>query len=269
MENSKTQKSNISVGIIGFGAFGRLIAKHIGKDVELLAHDAATDLENQASDLGVTLTTLENVALCDVIVLAVPVSSFEEILTSIAPICRSGSTVVDVGSVKMQPAFAMEQILPPHVNVVATHPLFGPESASDGIAGLKIAVCPVRGNRHRVLSNYFRNQLNLGVIETTPEEHDREAATVQGLTHLIAKVLLDMKPLPSRMTTRSFDLLMEAISMVQYDAPEVFHAIEQQNRFAPEVRRRFFNLANELRLTLEAGEEKSGTPSAQEELTLH
>lgn len=81
---------------------------------------------------------------------------------------------------------------------------------------------------------------------TTPEDHDREAAVVQGLTHLIAKVLLGMGPLPTRMTTESFDLLSEAISMVQDDAPEVFEAIEKANPYAETVRRQFFDLAARL-----------------------
>ena len=87
---------------------------------------------------------------------------------------------------------------------------------------------------------------------TTPEFHDKEAAVVQGLTHLIAKVLLKMGPLPTRMTTKSFDLLSEAISMVQHDAPEVFEAIEKANPYAEIVRRRFFDLAAELSVELEA-----------------
>ncbi len=66
---------------------------------------------------------------------------------------------------------------------------------------------------------------------------------VQGLTHLIAKVLVQMEPLPSRMTTRSFDLLLRAVEVVRYDAPEVFEAIERANPYAASVRRRFFDLA--------------------------
>ena len=81
---------------------------------------------------------------------------------------------------------------------------------------------------------------------TTPEAHDREAAMVQGLTHLIAKVLVQMEPLPSRMTTRSFELLMQGVDMVRHDAPEVFQAIEQSNPFTREVRRQFFDLASKL-----------------------
>ncbi len=75
---------------------------------------------------------------------------------------------------------------------------------------------------------------------------------MQGLTHLIAKVLVQMEPLPRRMTTRSFDLLMQAIGMVRHDAPEVFHAIERANPYAPAVRRRFFALAASLADELEA-----------------
>jgi prephenate dehydrogenase len=76
---------------------------------------------------------------------------------------------------------------------------------------------------------------------------------VQGLTHLIAKVLVQMEPLPSRMTTRSFDLLVRATEMVRDDAPEVFEAIERANPYAGAVRRRFFDLAANLDRALESG----------------
>ncbi|SFK82262.1 Prephenate dehydrogenase, partial [Pseudovibrio ascidiaceicola] len=143
-------------------------------------------------------------------------------------------------------------LLPDNVDIVASHPLFGPQSATTGIKGLKIAVCPIQGKRHARLVAFLRKILGLTVIVTTPEDHDQEAAVVQGLTHLIAKVLLRMGPLPTRMTTKSFDLLSEAISMVQHDAPEVFEAIEKANPYAETVRRRFFDLAASLSEELEA-----------------
>ncbi len=66
---------------------------------------------------------------------------------------------------------------------------------------------------------------------------------VQGLTHLIAKVLVQMEPLPTSMTTRSYELLMQGVEMVRHDSPAVFDAIERINPFVPEVRRTFFKLA--------------------------
>ncbi|MFK7878653.1 prephenate dehydrogenase/arogenate dehydrogenase family protein [Roseobacter sp.] len=240
-----------TLGIIGFGAFGRLIAEHLFAHFDLYAYDATAGLERKAADRGITLTSLQEVAQCDVVVLATPVSCCVEVAKSIAPICRPGALVLDVGSVKVQPSEVMREFLPHYVHIVAMHPLFGPESGRDGIAGLKIAICPLRGCRRRLVARFLRVQLGLQVIETTPEAHDREAATVQGLTHLIGKVLLEMGPLPTRMTTRSFDLLVEAISMVQNDAPEVFDAIENANPYARDVRRRFFRLASDLNWELE------------------
>ncbi len=178
--------------------------------------------------------------------LASRMSSFEQVVSEIAVACKPGALIVDVGSVKVVPSEIMLRRFPNYVDIVATHPLFGPQSAMEGIEGLKIAVCPIQGKRHARLAAFLRVALRLTVIMTTPEDHDREAAVVQGLTHLIAKVLLGMGPLPTRMTTESFDLLSEAISMVQDDAPEVFEAIEKANPYAETVRRQFFDLAARL-----------------------
>ena len=83
----------------------------------------------------------------------------------------------------------------------------------------------------------------MNVILTSAEEHDRELATVQGLTHLIARTLADMAPLPARMTTTSFERMMEAARMVQGDSAGVFATIAHANPFAAEVREDFLRKA--------------------------
>ena len=250
MSNNKNHIT--SLGIVGFGAFGQLAALHLGQHFEITAYDPSPNVAKAAKDLGVRLTSLRAVSQADVILIAAPVSSFEQVVGEIAVACRPGALVVDVGSVKIVPADIMRRLLPNHVDIVATHPLFGPQSAKTGVEGLKIAICPIQGKQHTRLAALLRKMLGLTVIMTTPEEHDKEAAVVQGLTHLIAKVLLRMGPLPKRMTTKSFDLLCEAISMVQHDAPEVFEAIERANPYAETVRHRFFDLAASLSVELEA-----------------
>ena len=236
------------LGLIGFGAFGRLTARHLAPWFEVIAHDpATTDGEGVA-----TLADLATAAACPVVILAVPVGTLEETLRAITPHLRPDALVIDVGSVKVKPAKVMLDGLPVGVGIVGTHPLFGPQSGKDGIAGLRIAVCPVRGDKAawRVAA-FCRKALGLKVFVVTPEDHDREAATVQGLTHLIAKVLLAMEPLPSRMTTASFERLMQAVDMVRHDSPAVFRAIEHANPYAAEVRERFFSLAEQARRDLD------------------
>lgn len=236
------------LGLIGYGAFGRLTARHLEPWFEVLAHDpGATDTEGP-----VRLTDLSTAAACPVVVLAVPVEALAGTLAAIGPHLQIAALVLDVGSVKVGPAQLMADHLPAHVEAVGTHPLFGPQSARDGIAGLRIAICPVRGDRTawRVAA-FCRHALKLKVCLVSPEDHDREAAVVQGLTHLISRVLLSMEPLPTRMTTASFERIMQAVEMVRYDSPAVFRAIERDNPYAAEVRNRFFDLAAEARAELD------------------
>ncbi len=242
-----------ALGLIGFGAFGRLVAAHLAPLFSLRVHDPFVP-DSVLVAAGLAPGSLAEAAACPVVVLATPVPTLAAVVRDIAPHLNPGALVLDVGSVKVRPAQIMRSGLPPWVDIVATHPLFGPQSARDGLRGLKIAVCPVRGGRGPKVGAFLRRALGLTVILTTPEAHDREAAAVQGLTHLIAKVLVAMEPLPTRMTTRSFDLVMQAVGMVRHDAPEVYHAIERENPYAGEVRRRFFELAAQMDGELGAAE---------------
>ena len=242
------RKTVTSIGIIGFGAFGRLMAHHLQPHFRLRVFDPDQPAQFDDSGKGLVPGDIAEIGACDLVILAVPVGAVPSALAGLAPHLRAGAIVLDVGSVKIAPALAMQAGLPDHVEIVGTHPLFGPQSGKDGIAGLRIAVCPVRGDKAawRVAA-FCRKALGRKVFVVTPEDHDREAATVQGLTHLIAKVLLAMEPLPTRMTTASFDRLMQAVDMVRHDSPAVFRAIERDNPFAAEVRERFFTLADEAR----------------------
>jgi len=247
---SQATQFHPAVGVIGFGAFGRLIVRHLGPHMALRVYDPRP-AEADSQTYGAVRTDLIAAARCSVVILAVPVSRLSDVVADIAPHLRSGTLVVDVGSVKMIPVEIMRAGLPAGVEILGTHPLFGPQCAVGGIAGLKIAVCPDTTGRHgRRAAAFLRTVLKLKVIVTTPEAHDREAAAVQGLTHLIARVLVAMEPLPTHMTTRSFSLLMQAVDMVRHDAPEVFEAIERSNPFAADVRQRFFKLAAQVEADL-------------------
>jgi len=239
-----------SIGIVGFGAFGRLIAEHLHPYFTLFACDPALTAEDERH-AHVRFGNISAVARCDLVILAVPVSELSSALRAIRPHLRPGGIVVDVGSVKVRPVAVMKAELPAFVDIVGTHPLFGPQSARNGIAGRKIALCPVRGRSAPRIAAFLRRVLKLAVYIVSPEEHDRQAAIVQGITHLIASVLVRMEPLRTQLTTASFDHLMQATEMVKQDAASVFLAIERDNPYAAEVREQFFLIAEATRTKLD------------------
>lgn len=247
-----SQTNNLpTVGLFGFGAFGRLIAEHLHVHLPIIVYDPVMQACGPGWYGKITIGSVGDAGRCDIVILAIPVSELRNAIRSLRPHLRPGAIVIDVGSVKLKPARIMLSELPEFVDVIGMHPLFGPQSASEGIAGHKIAVCPIRGQSRLRVAAFLCRVLRLKVYVTSAEAHDREAAVVQGLTHLIAKVLLRMGPLPTKLTTASFDHLVQAAEMVRYDAPGVFNAIEQDNPFATDVRERFFALAEEARAELE------------------
>lgn len=239
-----------TVGILGFGAFGRLIAEHLHAYFQVTVSDPAGVPDDQLA-AGISFGGLAEVGRADLVILAVPIETLRSAILSLNPHLRPGTIVLDVTSVKVEPVRIMRELLPSHVEIVGTHPLFGPQSSHDGIAGRKIAICPVIGSSAWRIAAFLRRVLKLKVYMADPEEHDREAAVVQGITHLIARVLLRMEPLPKRLTTASFDRLVQAIDMVRHDSESVFLTIERDNPFSAAMRKRYFEVAEQVRSEVE------------------
>ncbi|MDD4617231.1 MAG: prephenate dehydrogenase/arogenate dehydrogenase family protein, partial [Alphaproteobacteria bacterium] len=106
-----------SLGLIGVGSFGSFAAHHLSKHFDLVLHDAGTDATLLARDLKACCGDLNAAAVCDIVVLAVPVQKIRQVLTDIAPMLKPNALVIDVCSVKIKPVQAMLEILPETVSI--------------------------------------------------------------------------------------------------------------------------------------------------------
>lgn len=229
------------VGLIGFGAFGRLAATHMAPHCELLVHDPAASAADVRST-GAGSCSVEDVSTCDACVLAVPMQSLEPVCLQLAPHLSEQTLVADVSSIKTGPVETMLRTLPPHVEVLGTHPLFGPQTVGEiGLPGQSIALCPVRLSDRRMQEarEFLRKTLGLNIIETTPDEHDRQMALVQVVTHLVGHAAseMDLPELP--LATLAYKRLLQMKHNVERDSEELFEAIQTLNPYAADVRRRF------------------------------
>lgn len=232
-----------SIGIIGLGAFGRFMAKHLLPWHRVVGYDIAPpSAESLARDGAgaIDLVSLEEAASTDIVVFAVPFASLEESASLAAPHIRPGSLVLDVTSVKVRPLDILRQIIPEHAELMGTHPLFGPQSGKNGIEGLRIALCPIRIKQERYfkICDFLTDRLRLLVLKVDPDNHDREMAKVQAMTHFMSRALREIGIPPSLMATKAYEKLQEFASIVLSDSWDLFLTIQKGNPYADELRQR-------------------------------
>lgn len=179
-------------------------------------------------------------ARADLVVLAVPISAVERVCRDMAGWLKPGQVVVDTCSVKERPIEIMLRELPEDVQILGTHPLFGPDSGKKGIAGLKITVCPARiePDCYQAVLGYLKS-LGLVTLETTPEEHDRQIARTQAVFHLIAQACKRLNWGGEEITTPGPETFFNLLQTVQNDTEQLFFDLQRENRHAAQARAEF------------------------------
>jgi prephenate dehydrogenase len=226
----------MEIGVYGLGRFGTFWAAELSR-----RHTVKVYSRTKRTDLPAGLTWVEEDELLGlpVIILCVSISSMEPVLSKISGRLRPGSLVMDTCSVKVYPALKMTELLPRQVNILATHPMFGPDSGGGGIHGLPIVLCPVRiaENLLAVWREAFQ-AMGLTVIHMDPHEHDREAAYTQGITHYVGRVLADLGLTESRIGTLGYKKILEVMEQTCNDPWQLFLDLQRYNPYTREMRRK-------------------------------
>jgi prephenate dehydrogenase len=249
------------VGVYGLGRFGSFWAELLSSRCEVRgwSRNAARPTPPGVRRVDeVELLSLPAVFLCT------SISSMEEVLARIGGRVRPGSLVMDTCSVKIHPVRLMEQALPPPVSILGTHPLFGPDSARDGVRGLPMILCPARigeGKLHEWEG--FFGSLGLDVRVMSPEEHDRQAANTQGITHYVGRVLADFGIAPSTVSTLGYRKLLEIVEQTCNDPWQLFLDLQRYNPHTREMRVRLKRSLERVMGMLENGEDAPGGPESR------
>lgn len=219
----------MKLGIIGgTGKMGRLfvpVFERAGFDV--LVSGRKTALKN--SDLAKT---------CDIVIVSVPIHDTCRVIAEIAPLMRNDQLLCDFTSLKVKPVEAM---LASRADVIGLHPMFGPTVSS--IKGQTIIACPARASAARTesLLKIFRDEGAVCTI-TTPEDHDKMVAVVQGLTHYVTLCMADtIRRLgmdiraTQAFTSPVYQIELSLMGRLLSQDPALYADILQQNPFVPDV----------------------------------
>jgi prephenate dehydrogenase len=223
----------VEIGIVGFGRFGRFAAGILKKDFRVSVYDR----RDIRCPQGVRRRPLTEVATKPLVLLCVPISEVRGTCLTIRPFLTPGQLILDTCSVKEEPLKEMLRILPDSVEILGTHPLFGPDSARHGIRGMKIVLCPVRCKRMLKIKRYLTG-IGLQIIITTPSKHDQEMAKTQALFHFLARGIALTGIRGGRLCTPGPAKLFADFEDVQNDSLQLFRDLQTMNPYAPGIRRK-------------------------------
>lgn len=238
----------MNIGVVGTGRFGALWAGQLAKRHRVVTYNRS----ERPVPAGCSAGSLSEVGGCDAVFLCVAISSMEPVVRDLAPHVREGGVVMDTCSVKVYPTEVMLASLAEGVQVIGTHPMFGPDSASRGVAGLPLVYSPVRCEPGT--GDFWRGefeQMGLRVIPMAPDAHDREAAFTQGVTHFIGRVLSDMGLKPSAIATLGYERLLAVMEQTCNDPYRLFVDLQQYNPYTTQMRTRLQSSLNRLLESLE------------------
>ncbi len=163
---------------------------------------------------------------------------------------------MDVCTLKTFAVDIMRKSTPGHWLPIATHPLFGPQSAPQSMSGQRIAVCEVNveGYRRRqfdtFVDEFLGGVLQLNVIRCTPAEHDEAVAYSQLIDHIVGRAAVSAGITRTKFATATHDKFMDIVDIVKGNSQELFEDMNRFNPYAKKARKRFLKALTELDATL-------------------
>lgn len=199
------------------------------------------------SALGVTVDPLSRpydrpeaaraLARADLALVCVPVTALAATLKLVTPHLSKSAVLADVSSVKVLPMKLMAEAW--DGPVIGTHPLFGPVIPEGHTP--RTAVTPARGVDPALLMDLF-DRAGYHPFLTTPEEHDRALAFVQGLNFTTTVAYLAaMRQVDNidRFVTPSLNRRLDSARKMLTQDTELFATVSEANPYIQETVRQF------------------------------
>lgn len=223
-----------TVGIVGFHGFGEFLAGWLDGHVQLrISSRSPGDVPEKWR------ATLAEAARCDYLVLSIPLSTYPVVLEQLRGSIGEHTVIVDVCSVKIKPIELIQKIVPGQ-RLIATHPLFGPQTAADSLVGHTLVICPEVSDDAQVkIVGDFAQSLGLKVVQKSAEQHDKDMAVVHGLTFFVARTLMNAGIHDVELQTPSFQKLLSLAELEMHHSSDLFNTIQSGNPYTKEVRELF------------------------------
>jgi prephenate dehydrogenase len=238
----------MKIAIIGgAGKMGRWLAQLLQKEGhEVILADRSRDalLSAQEEIKTSIASNTEAVKAAEVVILAVSIDAFEEVVREIAPAVSPDQIILDITSIKEAPVAAMQQYLP-NARILGTHPLFGP--GAKNLASQNFVLTPTTEKEKMLAEKVMRYLIEHGARVTllSPQKHDEMMSVVLGLSHFIsivaADTLMDLGKLPEfkAIGGSTYRVLTTLVESVVSEDPELYATLQTRLPYVQEMEELF------------------------------
>jgi cyclohexadieny/prephenate dehydrogenase len=193
------------VALIGIGLIGSSLARALRRDspgTRIIACARRPETLATVRRLAIADATTDDPAEAaegaDLVVIATPLSAYEDIGRRIAPVLKDGAILSDVGSVKQAVIRDLRPHVPASVHLVPGHPVAGTEHSgpASGFAELFrdrwCILTPLPETAPEAVSAVGRmwEQFGMRVVTMSADHHDKVLAMTSHLPHLIAYTIV-------------------------------------------------------------------------------
>ncbi len=225
-----------TVSVYGYGRFGKFWADILAEHHHVKVY-SRRGLKPEEVTEGIEITTYEDLFNCDAMFFCVAISSFEHVLKECKPYLKKDTLYFDTCSVKVNPAQWMQDELPEGASIIATHPMFGPDSYFESKDPLTMMMSNINADE-AVFEAWvdFFNSKKMTVEVMTCEDHDKKVAYSQGITHYVGRVLADLNLHRTEIDTLGYRKLLEITEQTCNDSWQLFMDLQQNNPYTAQMR---------------------------------
>ena len=227
----------LNIGIIGFGRFGQFLAKTLSKYHNLYSY-SRSNYEEISNKMKIPFTcSLGDFLLnkLDIIILSVSILSMSSIIDQLLLYKHllKDILIIDVMSVKVYPVEQLKRLAieENNIDILATHPMFGPDSGYHNWINLPFVYYPIRihnKNRYNLFIDIFYKE-QCKMIMLDPYKHDQFAAKSQFITHLTGRLLKELDLQQTPINTVGYETLLKLVDNTCHDSFDLFKGLYTHN----------------------------------------
>ena len=194
------------ISVVGLGLLGGSITLGVSRcfsGVKTVGYSHRPSTREKARKLSVADLVTDDLCECvekaDIVILATPILTFEQMFKSIKKALPDGCIVTDVGSTKSLAHSWAKKQLPKNVFYVGSHPIAGSEQrgvefARDDLFDKALCILTSQKNTNpqavKTLAQFW-TRLGCCIEKMTPAQHDRVFAMVSHVPHILAASLIN------------------------------------------------------------------------------